>query len=128
MVITSSDDPEEATDRLKGPLEKLRRVELATMYVELLKEVEELTVEARKHLPGNPKEALIPYTRLKELANMLRQLQEPAEGAAVHLVQHVENTSTSLWVQMKKIMYVLSKPSAPLPFLSRVAMVTNITS
>ena len=104
MIITSSDSPSDATERLKGPMEKLRRVELATLYVELLKEVDELTVEARNHLPAEPKEALKPYTRLKELAITLRQLQEPAEGAAVHLVQYVENTSTSLWLQMKKIM------------------------
>jgi hypothetical protein len=85
-------------------MEKLRRVELATLYVELLKEVEDLTVEARKHLPADPKEALIPYTRLKELALRLRDLQEPAEGAAPHLVQYVDDTCTSLWLQMKKIM------------------------
>lgn len=104
MIISSSESPEEATELLKEPMKKLRRVELATQYVELLKEVDELTVEARQHLPAEPKEALIPYTRLKELAITLHQLQEPAEGAAVHLVQYVEDTSTSLWLQMKKIM------------------------
>lgn len=103
-IITSSNSPEEATELLKEPMKKLRRVELATLYVELLKEVEELTVEARQHLPADPKEALVPYTRLKEIAITLRQLQEPAEGAAVHLVKYVEDTSTSLWIQMKKIM------------------------
>ncbi len=36
MIVTSSDAPEEATRRLKRPLEKLRRVELANSYVELL--------------------------------------------------------------------------------------------
>ena len=64
-------------------MEKLRRVELARSYVEMLKEVDGLTKEARSHLPANPKEALKPYTKLKELAISLQQLQEPAEGAAV---------------------------------------------
>jgi len=104
MIIASSESPKEATELLKGPMEKLRNVELATLYVELLKEIDELTVEARKNLPANPKEALKPYTRLKELAIILRQLQEPAEGAAVHLVKYAEDTSASLWLQMKKIM------------------------
>ena len=104
LLVTSSENPEEATNLLKGPMEKLRRVEMATLYVELLTEVNELTVEARRHLPAEPKEALKPYTRLKELAIALRQLQEPAEGAAVHLVKYVEDTSTSLWLQMKRIM------------------------
>ncbi|RDL31891.1 RINT-1 family protein-like protein [Venustampulla echinocandica] len=104
MIVTQSDTPEEATQRLKGPMEKLRRVELARSYVELLKDVDNLTKEARRNLPANPKEALKPYIQLKELAISLAQLQEPAEGAAVHLVNHVQNTSTRLWVEMKKIM------------------------
>jgi hypothetical protein len=104
MIVTSSDTPEEAVGRLKGPMKKLRQVDLAREYVELLVEVDNLTKDARKSLPNNPKEALRPYTQLKELASSLRKLQEPAEGAAVHLVNHVDQTSTRLWEQMKKIM------------------------
>ncbi|KAF4630599.1 hypothetical protein G7Y89_g7538 [Cudoniella acicularis] len=104
MIVTNSDTPEEATRRLKGPLEKLRRVELARSYVELLKDVNDLTKEARRNLPENPKAALKPYIQVKELALSLAQLQGPAEGAAVHLVNHVQNTSEKLWGDMKKIM------------------------
>jgi len=104
MIVTSSNTPEEAMKRLKGPMEKLRRVELARAYVELLKDVADLTKDARRHLPAEPKEALKPYTQLKELAISLRALQDPAEGAAIHLVTYVENTSTRLWLEMKKIM------------------------
>lgn len=103
-IVTSSDTPDEAVQRLKGPMEKLRRVEVAKLYVELLKEVDTLIKEARSQLPGDPKEALKPYTRLKELSLYLRELQEPAEGAAVHLVTYVETTTSHLWVEMKKIM------------------------
>ncbi len=63
-----------------------------------------MKTEAREHLPASPKEALKPYTQLKQLAISLEQLQEPAEGGAVHLVNYVQNTSTSLWAEMKKIM------------------------
>jgi hypothetical protein len=105
MAITSSDSPKEAMQRLKGPMEKLRRIEVARNYVELLTEIDDLTQEARKHLPAHPKEALKPYTRLKELAITIRQFQEPAEGAAVHLVTYVEDASTSLWAEMKQIMW-----------------------
>ncbi|KAH8661474.1 RINT-1 family protein [Tricladium varicosporioides] len=104
MIVTHSDTPEEATRRLKGPMEKLRRVGLASSYVELLKDVDGLTNEARMHLPEYPKQALKPYIQLKELAISLTQLQEPAEGAAVHLVNYVQSTSDNLWVEMKKIM------------------------
>ena len=104
MIVTSSDSVEEATRRLKGPLEKLRRVELARQYVELLQEVHALVSDARSHLPQSPKDALRPYTQLKELAIALQQKQDFAEGAGVHLVNHVETTTERLWVEMKKIM------------------------
>lgn len=104
MMVTNSDTPEEATSRMQGPMEKLRRVELARSYVELLKDVDNLANEARSHLPSHPKEALKPYVQLKELAMSLVELQGPAEGAAPHLVEHIQNTATQLWVEMKKIM------------------------
>jgi hypothetical protein len=90
--------------RLKGPMEKLRQVELAQAYVELLKEVDRMTKDARSHLPHDPKAALEPYVRLRQLAIALRAAQEPAEGAAVHLVSYVEQTSTQLWAQMVQIL------------------------
>ena len=104
MIVTSSKTPEEAIERLKGPMEKLRRVEIARDYVGLLQEVDDLTVDAQQHLPQNPREALKPYTQLKELAWKVQQLQGPAEGAATHLVNHIQTVSTQLWVSMTKIM------------------------
>jgi hypothetical protein len=77
-IVTSSDTPEEATQRMRGPLEKLRKLELAEQYVDMLEHIEVLKDNARGFLPQNPKEALKPYTQLKELAIQLQQLQEPA--------------------------------------------------
>jgi hypothetical protein len=85
-------------------MEKLRRLELARSYVELLKDVNGLTIEARNHLPHCPKEALKPYARLKQISLSLRTLQGPAEGAAGHIIAHVDQTVSSLWAEMKRIM------------------------
>lgn len=104
MAVTSSDSAEQATQRMKGPMEKLRKVELARSYVELVKDVGELQKSARDHLPADPKGALVPYTRLKELAMLLAELQDPTEGAAVHLVSHVQRSADQLWLEMRKIM------------------------
>jgi RAD50-interacting protein 1 len=103
-TITASNTPNDTAQKLKGPMEKLRKLELAEAYVKLLKEVNDLTVEARRHLPNDPKEALKPYTRLKQLSISLRQLQGPAEGAGVHIVKYVDDRTISLWGEMKKIM------------------------
>lgn len=104
MIMAASDSPEEAVQRLNGPLEKLRQLELAQDYVELLKDVDDLTENARQHLPADPKEALKPYAQLRRLVIHLRGLQEPTEGAAVHLIAYVEQTSSLLWREMKQIM------------------------
>jgi len=120
MNVTMAETPAEAASRLKGPMEKLRRVELARSYVEFLKQVDEWTKDARQHLPADPKEALKSYTKLKALSISLGPLQEQAEGAGVHLVTHVQTTTERLWIQMKKIMLdefeaVLQKSKWPAP-------------
>jgi len=79
---------------------------LAERYVELLNEVETLVNEACGYLPADPKEALKPYIRLKEMALTLQKLQEPAEGAATHLVAYVQEASSRLWLDMKSILVV----------------------
>ncbi|KAL2072197.1 hypothetical protein VTL71DRAFT_11540 [Oculimacula yallundae] len=103
-IITSSDTPEEAKRRFEGPMEKLRKVELAQSYVTFLQEVEDLKKEAKGYLPGNPKEALKPYMILKARAMELPELQELAEGGGVHLVKYIQETTDGLWIEMKKIM------------------------
>jgi hypothetical protein len=103
-VVTASDTPDEAAQRFRRPMEKLRKLDLAKAYMELLKEVDDLTAEARRHLPNEPKEALKPYARLKQVSISLRQLQEPAEGAGVHVIKYVDDRAVRLWEEMKKIM------------------------
>lgn len=92
MIVTSSDTPEEATQRLRAPLEKLRKLQLAERYIDMLGYIEGLKDSARGFLPQNPKEALKPYTQLKELAIQLQQLQEPA--VRIPMFQHSTKWAT----------------------------------
>ncbi|KAI0433177.1 RINT-1 family protein [Xylaria sp. FL1042] len=103
-MVANSTAPDEAIQRLEGPMRQLHRVELAYQYVSLLQDVENMRLDARSHLPHSPKAALEPYARLKQLCLRLRELQEPADGAATHLVEHVEKTTDALWKEMKDIM------------------------
>lgn len=103
-IVTASDAPDAAVQRFKAPIEKLRRLDLANYYVEMLQEVDSLADEARGFLPGQPKDALKPYARLKELSISLRHLQGPADEAAGHLVTYVEKRANLLWDEMKQIM------------------------
>lgn len=103
-IVANSAAPDEAIRRLEGPMRQLHKVDLAYQYVSLLQDVESMRREARSHLPHSPKAALEPYTRLKQLGARLRELQRPADGAATHLVEHVEVTTDTLWKEMKSIM------------------------
>lgn len=101
QATAASDAPSEAIARLQRPMQKLKAVELARKYLVLLQDVEKLRKEAKVHLPGSPKAALEPYAQLKELALKLRGLPGSEE---LHLVDHVEAVTESLWAEMKKIM------------------------
>jgi hypothetical protein len=104
QIVAASDAPDEAIRRLEGPLAQLHKVDLAHKYLLLLQDVEALRKEARSHLPQSPKEALRPYTRLKQLSVHLRDLQDQADGAAVHLVSYVAGITDALWDEMKATM------------------------
>ncbi|KAK8123832.1 hypothetical protein PG999_003750 [Apiospora kogelbergensis] len=98
------EDFEQLQQSIDLRLQIMGQVELAHRYVSLLQDVEAMRSEARSHLPQNPKAALEPYTRLRQLAGQLRELQGPADEAAGHLVNYVEQVTGSLWDEMKKIM------------------------
>jgi RAD50-interacting protein 1 len=104
-IIESSDAPDEAIRRLEQPMKQLHRIDLATRYLELLQDVERLTAATRACLPGDPRAALEPYTQLRRLAGELKELQEPADGAASHLVAYVAGTAEALWAEMKRTMW-----------------------
>ncbi|KAG7293774.1 hypothetical protein NEMBOFW57_003831 [Staphylotrichum longicolle] len=105
QIIAESDAPDDAIRRLEPPMKQLHQVDLAYRYLVLLQDVESLRQAARSHLPQDPKAALEPYTRLKQLAIRLRELQQDADGAAVHLVTHVDSVVDKLWDEMKKTMW-----------------------
>ncbi|KAK4098701.1 hypothetical protein N658DRAFT_499155 [Parathielavia hyrcaniae] len=104
-IIAQSDAPDDAIRRLEPPMRHLHKVDLAYRYLLLLHDVDALRRAARSHLPRHPKAALEPYTRLKQLALRLAELQQQADGAAVHLVRHVESAVETLWDDMKRTMW-----------------------
>jgi RAD50-interacting protein 1 len=103
-IAAASDAPSQAIARLQRPMKKLQTVDLARKYLVLLQDVENLRKETLSHLPKSPKAALEPYSRVKQLSNHLKELQGPADDAAVHLVNYVERVTESLWDEMKKTM------------------------
>ena len=119
LIVTQSETSDDAVHKFDASMEKLRRLEIAQGYVDLLTEVDRLgyvhrissnrlnhwefhhSTEARNNFRASPQAALQPYLRLQRLANALKQAQPAAEDAAPHLVDHVENSTSNIWKQMK---------------------------
>lgn len=117
LIVTRSETSDDAVRKFDSSMEKLRRLDIAKGYVELLAEVDTLesvkTITkvsltdqylrnlARKNFKASPQAALEPYLRLQKIANALEEAQPAAEDAAPHLVDHVDQTTKTLWGQMK---------------------------
>ena len=75
---------------------QVRRLEIATGYLELVQEVDRLSTESRKSLKKAPRSALQAYTKLRSICHALKKAQPEAEGAAPHLVDQVETQTTEV--------------------------------
>ncbi|CAG9991437.1 unnamed protein product [Clonostachys byssicola] len=100
-IAAASDAPDQAIARLQAPMKKLRSVDLAQKYLLLVQDVEKLRSEARSHLPESPKAALEPYSKLKQMASRLKELQGEE---SLHLVEYVHGVTDALWTEMKTTM------------------------
>ncbi|KAI9829595.1 MAG: hypothetical protein M1819_006100 [Sarea resinae] len=101
QIVTRSETSTDAVELFEASMAKLRRLDVASGYVELLKEVDVLSAESRQNVKSSPEAALTPYVRLQRLVRSLRPLQTAAEGAAPHLLDHVEATTAALRQQIK---------------------------
>ena len=96
QVITASETSDEAVERFEAVLEKLQAVDVASGYLELLREVDALSTQAHAQLQTSNEAALAPYKQLRALHTRLLRLQDDAEGAAPQLLHHVDQISYDL--------------------------------
>ncbi|KAI9888990.1 MAG: hypothetical protein M1814_006048 [Vezdaea aestivalis] len=104
MLLTGSSLSKEAYLLFQTSLDKLQQLEIAQKYFSLLKQVDALSIEAKSLIAESPKAALKPYAQLQTILSNLKSSQNDAEGAAPHLIDHVEKSSTVLWTQMRNIL------------------------
>jgi hypothetical protein len=81
---------------------RLRKLDMASGYAEMLQEVDTLRQECSEQLGKSDKAALTAYKRLSTLATGLQPLSEAAEGAAPHLVLHVLRTTYNARTQIEQ--------------------------
>ncbi|TKA75101.1 hypothetical protein B0A49_03364, partial [Cryomyces minteri] len=90
LIVTQSETSDEARPQFEKIMDKLHRFDVATGYMELLKEVHALSELSQSQLKISDEAALEPYHRLQRLLSSLQPLQDAAEGAAPHVVDHVD--------------------------------------
>ncbi|KAK6505391.1 hypothetical protein TWF481_007296 [Arthrobotrys musiformis] len=83
-------------------LDRLKQLEIAKGYITILQAVNVLKKQTQDVIASDPKAALVPYYQLQQISAQLRRKHEIAEGAAVHLVEYVEQATTELWDDMKE--------------------------
>ncbi|KAF2087230.1 RINT-1 family protein [Saccharata proteae CBS 121410] len=99
-IITQSDTSDDAVPRFEARMAKLRTLDVTSAYIELLKEVDSLSQESYSALKESPETALRSYHQLQRLLMSLVPLQEVAEGAAPHLLDHVARMAGNLRGQL----------------------------
>lgn len=94
--VTGSDDSDDAVRAFESRMVKLRRLDVATGYLEIYQEVDRYGQDARTKLKTHPESALESYTKLRGLTRKLQLAQPDAEGAAPHLIDSVEQDTSKL--------------------------------
>ncbi|KAL9110336.1 MAG: hypothetical protein Q9227_005067 [Pyrenula ochraceoflavens] len=99
--LTQSSTSDEAVKKFEASMEKLQKFDVSIGYMETLQEADNLGLEARKNIKQYPQYAISPYTGLRTLVTELKAAQPAAEGAAPHLIDHIEKRSNRLFEELK---------------------------
>jgi len=118
LMVTQSETSDDAVQKFEASMERLRKLEVAAGYVDMLREVDTLSSECTSQLGMSDEAALEPYRRLQRLVTGLQPLQEAAEGAAPHLLDHIarqvqnlrENIRASFSADLEKTLKKLGWP------------------
>lgn len=125
LVVTRSETTDDAVKRYEAAMAKLQQMDMATGYLELLREVERLRSDSAGQLQHSAQTALQPYSQLKKLHECLKPLHMAAEWAAPHLLHHVQQVTQDLFrrirdglsADLEKVMKKVGwpKPNAAVP-------------
>lgn len=136
LVVTQSETSDEAVQKFEESMQKLRNLDVAAGYVELLQEVDTLRNECTSQLGKSDEAALEPYRKLQRLVSSLKPLQEAAEGAAPHLLDHIAqqvqdlrgNIQASFSSDLEKTLMKMNwpKPTDTIPMALQKEWYTNV--
>ncbi|KAI7674861.1 hypothetical protein KC322_g15565, partial [Hortaea werneckii] len=102
LVVTHSETSDDAVQKFEASMARLQKLEMTAGYVELLREVDDLKAMCTEQLGKSDEAALEPYHKLQHLVTSMQPLQEAAEGAAPHLLDHTTQQVRTLRQTIQK--------------------------
>ncbi|KAI1978099.1 hypothetical protein LOZ53_004892 [Ophidiomyces ophidiicola] len=102
MEVTQSKTSDEAIVQFEARMEKLRRLDVAKGYMDLLSKVNSIGKNVLSVMKSSPSDALQSYVELKTISASLESAQIAAEGAAPHLVNYVSKLAINLKATLQK--------------------------
>ena len=102
MSMTQSESSEDASQAFAASMSKLRKLEVASGYIDLLQEVDKLGEEARSSFETSPSSALPPYVRMRSLLLAVRTAQNDTEDARPTLMNQVAKHTSALYKDIER--------------------------
>ncbi|KEF56887.1 uncharacterized protein A1O9_07077 [Exophiala aquamarina CBS 119918] len=104
QILTQSEASDDATKRIESRMGKVRSLEIANGYLELVQRANALTKRARDSLAREPETSLRAYLQLRAIWNKVQEAQPGAEGAAPQLIYLLEQEVTQLYQELKSVL------------------------
>jgi hypothetical protein len=102
MIMTQSDSMEEASRAFAANMEKLHKLDVASGYIDILRDADKLDAEARSSFRISPSSALPPYVKMRSLLRLARAGNNDTEDAAPHLMNQVAKHTSALYKDIEK--------------------------
>ncbi len=99
--LVQSDISDDAVQRFEARMSKVRSLEIANGYLEMVRLLDNLKNEAISKLSQQPGASVEAYIRIRSLRKHIQEAQVAAEGAAPQLVYLFEQTSKQLYTTLK---------------------------
>ncbi|EXJ66361.1 uncharacterized protein A1O5_10513 [Cladophialophora psammophila CBS 110553] len=100
--LAQSNVSDDAAQKVEARMSKVRSLEVAQGYLEVVQHMDTLNNRAKQNLVAHPDISVKAYIRLRDIWKHIQDAQPAAEGAAPQLAYLLEQQSQQLYASIKK--------------------------
>ncbi|KIX07864.1 uncharacterized protein Z518_02518 [Rhinocladiella mackenziei CBS 650.93] len=100
--LVQSEVSDDAAKKIEARMNKVRNLEIAYGYLELVQQMDSLTSKSRENLSSHPDVSVRSYTRLRAILKRMQDEQPATEGAAPQLIYVFERRSKQIYTEVKE--------------------------